>query len=97
MPFCAVLTEQQLHRTQGPIIPQTDNSNSAKSLVNSSGAQELRRAAAAGNVDLVRELCRKSVPFDADIVSNESVLKCVKAIKSYCDLMADPLCLFLMK
>ena len=72
MPFCTVLTEHQLHRTQGPIIQQTDNSNTTKSLVNSSGAQELRQAASSGNVDLVRELCRKSVPFDADIVSKNN-------------------------
>jgi hypothetical protein len=102
MQFCAVLTDQHLHRmpvstaptphtpvpterttvkghdnihtkTTTPALMAGNNGNSNavtnhKLLINSTGAQELRQAASAGNVALVKELCKKSVPFDADIV-----------------------------
>ncbi|CAG2167072.1 unnamed protein product [Oppiella nova] len=56
--------------TPAPMAGNNGNSNAVtnhKLLINSTGAQELRQAASAGNVALVKELCKKSVPFDADI------------------------------
>lgn len=58
MPFCAVLSDQ--HQSQ-------DVATQPNQAINAS-AQALRHAAAVADLQKVQELCRKSVPFDADVV-----------------------------